>query len=76
MSKSKYESLANPRSSLRERLKNFYQSSKRIIKVATKPSRKDYWLVTKICLVGMVILGVISYVVQLIGFLLQEFVGQ
>ena len=64
---SRYESLANPRSSLRERLKNFYQSSKRIMKVATKPSRKDYWLVTKICLVGMVILGVLSYIVQLIA---------
>lgn len=49
-----------------ERLTNFFQNSKRIIKIANKPKRKDYFLVFKICAIGLVILGAISYVIQLI----------
>ncbi|MFW9998497.1 MAG: protein translocase SEC61 complex subunit gamma [Candidatus Hodarchaeota archaeon] len=49
-----------------ERFINFFQNSKRIIKVASKPKRKDYLLVFKICAIGIVILGVLSYIIQLI----------
>jgi protein translocase SEC61 complex gamma subunit len=51
---------------LYERIVLFFQNSKRIIKIANKPSRKDYFLVFKICAIGIVILGVLSYVIQLI----------
>ncbi|MFW9874587.1 MAG: protein translocase SEC61 complex subunit gamma [Candidatus Thorarchaeota archaeon] len=51
---------------LYERLVTFFQNSRRIIKIASKPKRKDYMLVFKICLVGMVILGVLSWIIQLI----------
>ena len=49
-----------------ERIKSFYQNSKRILKIANKPNRKDYFLVFKICGIGLLILGAISYVIQLI----------
>lgn len=52
--------------SLYERLGVFFQNTRRIIKIANKPSRKDYLLVFKICAIGILILGVISYVIQLI----------
>jgi len=68
---SRYESLARSESSIRGKIRSFLQSTKRIIKVATKPSKKDYWLVTKICLIGMVLLGAISYVIQLVFTLLS-----
>ncbi|MFX1420066.1 MAG: protein translocase SEC61 complex subunit gamma [Promethearchaeota archaeon] len=51
---------------LYERLVTFFQNSRRIIKIASKPKRKDYMLVFKICLVGMVVLGVLSWIIQLI----------
>ena len=51
---------------LYERIMLFFQNSKRIIKIANKPTRKDYFLVFKICAIGLVILGVLSYVIQLI----------
>lgn len=44
----------------------FLKNAKRIIKIANKPNRKEYFLVFKICGVGIVILGVLSYVIQLI----------
>jgi len=53
-----------------ERLVRFFQNSKRIIKIANKPKRKDYFLVFKICAIGIVLLGAISYVIQLIFSLL------
>jgi protein translocase SEC61 complex gamma subunit len=49
-----------------ERIGMFFQNSKRILKVANKPKRKDYFLVFKICGIGLVVLGAVSYVLQLI----------
>lgn len=72
---SRYETSRISETSIRGRIISFFQSTKRIIKVATKPSKKDYWLVTKICLIGMVLLGVISYVIQLLFTLLGDLLG-
>ena len=52
--------------SIYERLSTFGQNAKRIIKTANKPNRKDYFTVFKICVIGIVLLGVVSYVIQLI----------
>lgn len=52
--------------SLYERMGVFFQNSKRIIKVANKPGRKEYFLVFKICAIGILVLGALSYVIQLI----------
>jgi protein translocase SEC61 complex gamma subunit len=51
---------------LYERLVIFFQNTRRIMKIASKPKRKDYFLVFKICAIGVVILGALSYVIQLI----------
>lgn len=48
------------------RLAYFFQNVRRIMKIANKPSRKDYFLVFKICAIGIVLLGALSYVIQLI----------
>ncbi|MFX1357746.1 MAG: protein translocase SEC61 complex subunit gamma [Promethearchaeota archaeon] len=67
---SKFEQKKKP--SLYERIGNFFQNTKRIIKVANKPGRKDYFLVFKICAIGIVLLGVVSYVIQLIFTIVFE----
>ncbi len=51
---------------LYERIGAFFQNTRRIMKIANKPSRKDYFLVFKICAVGILVLGILSYVIQLI----------
>jgi protein translocase SEC61 complex gamma subunit len=51
---------------LYERIGVFFQNTRRIMKIANKPSRKDYFLVFKICAIGMLVLGILSYVIQLI----------
>ena len=52
--------------SLYERIGVFFQNTKRIMKIANKPDRKEYLLIFKICGVGLLVLGVLSYVIQLI----------
>ncbi len=44
----------------------FFRNAKRILKIANKPNRKDYFTVFKICAIGIVILGALSFVIQLI----------
>ena len=61
---SKYQK--KKKESIYQRLMYFFKNSKRILKIANKPDRKEYWLVFKICGIGLVVLGVLSYVIQLI----------
>ena len=57
-----------------ERFKEFLQSTRRVLKVATKPDRKEYLLTFKICTIGIVIIGALYYVLQLIfGFVGEVF---
>ena len=50
-----------------EKFQAFMQNSKRIFKISTKPTRKQFLAMTKICVIGLVIIGLISFVVQLIA---------
>jgi len=61
---SKYQQ--KKKESMYSRLMYFLKNSKRILKIANKPDRKEYWLVFKICGIGLVVLGVLSYVIQLL----------
>jgi len=63
---SKYGTQKDKKQSYYDRLTNFLRNSKRIIKIANKPSREEYWMIFKIVAIGMVVLGVLSYVIQLI----------
>ena len=63
----KYENFQQKKKqSYYDKLSDLYRNSKRILKIANKPNRKEYFLVFKICGIGMVVLGVLSYVIQLI----------
>jgi protein translocase SEC61 complex gamma subunit len=73
---SKYEKLEKGNKlSIYERIGLFFQNSKRIMKIANKPGRKDYFLVFKICAIGILVLGVLSYVIQLIWTLINFVLG-
>ena len=61
--------------SLYERIGVFFQNSKRIIKIANKPGRKEYFLVFKICAIGILVLGALSYVIQLIWTVINTVLG-
>ena len=58
-----------------ERIGQFFQNTKRIMKVANKPDRKEYLLVFKICAIGILVLGAISYVIQLLWTVINTILG-
>lgn len=58
-----------------ERFREFLRSSKRVLKIATKPSRKEYFLVFKICIIGIVILGGLYYILQLVFTFVMNFLN-
>jgi len=52
--------------SLYERIGVFFQNTKRIMKIANKPDRKEYLLIFKICAIGLLVLGVLSTIINTI----------
>ena len=67
---SKYEK--GKKLSIYERLGVFFQNTKRIIKIANKPDRSEYLLIFKICGIGILILGVLSFVIQIIWTIINS----
>ncbi len=43
---------------------DFIRESRRILKLATKPTRKEIWLSTRVSLLAMFLVGMLSFVVQ------------
>jgi len=56
------------------KLKEFFESSKRILLIAKKPSNKEYWTMAKIVGLGMIVIGVIGFIVRLIMNLISGIV--
>ena len=50
---------------IKETLKNY----KRVLTIASKPSREEFLDVSRICAIGMAIVGAIGFVLYLIGII-------
>lgn len=48
------------------KIKEFFESSKRILLIAKKPGKKEYWAMAKIVGIGMIVIGVIGFIVRII----------
>jgi protein transport protein SEC61 subunit gamma-like protein len=52
------------------KLSKFWKSSKRIFLISKKPSSKEYWTMAKVVGLGMILIGIIGFIVKLIFKLL------
>lgn len=52
-------------------MKELAKKIKRMLEVSTKPSREDFFQAVKITLLGLSLVGAITYVIQLIVLVLQ-----
>jgi len=52
-------------------LRSFLSSASRIFKLAKKPGREELWLSIKICFLGVLVIGVLGYIIKLISGMLQ-----
>lgn len=53
-------------------LRSFFVSSSRLLKLATKPGRTELWLSIKICFLGIIVIGGIGFIIQLVGTVLPS----
>ena len=44
---------------------NFIKESRRILKLATKPARKELWTSAKVSILAMFVVGMLSFVIQM-----------
>ncbi|MFW9856410.1 MAG: protein translocase SEC61 complex subunit gamma [Candidatus Thorarchaeota archaeon] len=47
---------------------SFYKRSRRILRLAKKPDRSEVFMVIKITLAGMVILGLVAFLIRIVIF--------
>ncbi len=56
--------------SFKESTDDFIKQCKRVIRVSKKPDREEYFDFTKVTALGIVIIGVIGFIIVIIGQLL------
>ncbi|MHA1129623.1 MAG: protein translocase SEC61 complex subunit gamma [Candidatus Helarchaeota archaeon] len=49
-----------------ERFRNFLQNSKRVFRLARKPTFTELRLITRVCLLGVAIIGLVGFIIKII----------
>ena len=55
---------------IKETTSDFIKQSKRVLKVARKPDREEYFNFSKVTAIGIAVIGVIGFIIVLFGQLL------
>lgn len=55
---------------VQESFNKFIKDSKRVLKVSKKPDRQEYLQLAKVTSIGVVIVGVIGFIIFLLGSLI------
>jgi protein translocase SEC61 complex gamma subunit len=53
-------------------LRSFLSSARRLMKLAKKPGRDELWISIRICALGVIVIGVIGYIIKIISSLMQQ----
>ena len=48
------------------KINKFLQSSRRILSISQKPGKKEFWLMSKIIGIGIILIGVIGFLIKVI----------
>jgi protein translocase SEC61 complex gamma subunit len=52
-------------------LRSFLSRCAKTLKLSVKPGRSELWLSIKICFLGIVAIGLVGFVIKLLGSVLQ-----
>lgn len=56
-------------------IRSFFSSAAKMLKLAKKPGRDELWLSIKICFLGIVVIGVVGFIIKFISATLQAWSG-
>jgi len=51
-------------------LRSFLISSQRLLRSATKPGRSEFWLLIRICVLGIVLVGALGFLIRYLAALI------
>jgi len=52
-------------------VRSFFSSAGKLLKLAKKPDREELWLSIRICLIGIILIGVVGYIIKIMSAALQ-----
>lgn len=55
----------------KESMANFIKQCQRVLKVSKKPDREEYINVAKVTGIGIILIGVIGFIISIIGQIIQ-----
>jgi protein translocase SEC61 complex gamma subunit len=56
-------------------IRSFFSSAAKMLKLAKKPGRDELWLSIKICFLGIIVIGVVGFIIKFISATLQAWNG-
>nr|MDO8115273.1 protein translocase SEC61 complex subunit gamma [Candidatus Sigynarchaeota archaeon] len=59
--------------SIGDRLREFWLNTKRIIRVARRPTAQEVRLIARVSGIGILIVGAVAFLIQILGNLVNEF---
>ncbi len=59
--------------SIGDRLRDFWLNTKRIIRVARRPTAQEVRLIARVSGIGILIVGAVAFLIQILGNLVNEF---
>lgn len=57
----------------KERARSWISEYTRVLKLAKKPSRKEYSLTSKVTGIGIILIGVIGYILKFVSVVIQNY---
>ena len=58
-----------------DKLRNFFTESKRVLRIAKKPSKQEYWTITKVSGLGLLLIGFAGFLLHLADFAVSIFLA-
>lgn len=56
-------------------IRSFFSSAAKLLKLAKKPGRDELWLSIKICFLGIIVIGIVGFIIKFISATLQAWSG-
>lgn len=56
-------------------IRSFFSSAAKLLKLAKKPGREELWLSIKICFLGIIVIGVVGFIIKFVSAALQAWSG-
>lgn len=56
-------------------IRSFFSSAAKLLKLAKKPGRDELWLSIKICFLGIIVIGVVGFIIKFVSAALQAWSG-